>query len=358
MGSVKDLKVISDPTENEAGVGAWDFSCRYSIWDLGEMPDHIPKKGPALCMMAAWNFEQLEKLGIKTHYKGVVDGAGNLRKTTDLAEPSNTMVVQLARVFKPRYEDKKYDYSWFTEGRGTHNNYVVPLECIYRLGAPRGSSLFKTIKEWEAEGRHDDVKKLLANYGLTEKPKPGDLFPITGYDFTTKFEAGDRKVTDEEAFTISGLSKEQFQELTDVRARAVGFTSSHAKSVGMVEYDGKHEYVFRNGILVADVLGTLDECREFLNNDQVSKEFLRQYHEKHQPELYADVQRAKKEAKAKGIHDWKSLLTVQPKHLEPRLVELVGEMYQSAADRWTGLNLFNVRPLEQVMDELRPYYPN
>ena len=76
MGSVKDLQVIQKPTQTAMGTGRFLFSDRYSVFDWGEMPDHIEGKGAALCLMGAYCFEQLEKLGVKTHYRGLVDAKG------------------------------------------------------------------------------------------------------------------------------------------------------------------------------------------------------------------------------------------------------------------------------------------
>ena len=70
MGSVKDLEVIKKPTPEAMGIGRFHFSDRYSVFDWGEMPDHIGAKGAALCLMGAYCFEQLEKKGVKTHYRG------------------------------------------------------------------------------------------------------------------------------------------------------------------------------------------------------------------------------------------------------------------------------------------------
>ena len=44
MGSVKDLQVIKQATRDVMGVGRFHFSDRYSVFDWGEMPDHIEGK--------------------------------------------------------------------------------------------------------------------------------------------------------------------------------------------------------------------------------------------------------------------------------------------------------------------------
>ncbi|NIO21543.1 MAG: hypothetical protein GTN76_12575 [Candidatus Aenigmarchaeota archaeon] len=59
MGSVKDLEIESEPKEKALGVGSFIFSNRYSIFDWGEMPDHIEFKGDSLALMSAWNFEKV-----------------------------------------------------------------------------------------------------------------------------------------------------------------------------------------------------------------------------------------------------------------------------------------------------------
>jgi len=53
MGSVKDLTVLKTPTKTQSGRGRFIFSDRYSVFDWGEMPDHIDQKGAALCITAA-----------------------------------------------------------------------------------------------------------------------------------------------------------------------------------------------------------------------------------------------------------------------------------------------------------------
>ena len=356
MGSVKDLEVIEDPTNHGLGKGIFTFSDRYSIFDWEKMPDLIPNKGKALCMMAAWNFERLEEEGIETHYLGVLnDNNGKIVKTSDLSEPSNRMMVNLSRVIEPSFFNGVYHYTSFIENRGKINNFVVPLEVIYRRGAPKGSSLFKKIDELKEKKDEEGLKNLLVQYGLTKKPNHGDLFPRIGYDFTTKFESSDRKLTKEEAYEISGLTRMQFEELQAMRGSVVYFISERAKEVGFTDYDGKHEYLFFQGIKLADVVGTFDENRFMFNGEQVSKEVLRQYHKTHQTEWVEDIERAKSNAENNRISDWKSLVTIQPQNLDPVLINLVGEMYAAGSDLYTGLNLFRVRPLEQVMEDLRAY---
>jgi phosphoribosylaminoimidazole-succinocarboxamide synthase len=102
MGSVKDLEVIKKPTQESMGTGRFQFSDRYSVFDWGEMPDHIENKGSALCIMGAYCFEQLEKKGVQTHYRGLVDANGEVVKFSEMKQPSSIMEVNIVNVYKPK----------------------------------------------------------------------------------------------------------------------------------------------------------------------------------------------------------------------------------------------------------------
>ena len=103
MGSVKDLNVVESAYENKPGYGIFTFSDRYSVFDWGEMPDLIPEKGAALCMMAAKNFELMKEDGIKNHLRCVhYDCEGSTGASRGLpSHPSSSMSVDLAVVYRP-----------------------------------------------------------------------------------------------------------------------------------------------------------------------------------------------------------------------------------------------------------------
>ena len=146
MGSVKDLQVIQKPTQTAMGIGRFLFSDRYSVFDWGEMPDYIEGKGAALCLMGAYCFEQLEKLGVKTHYRGLVDAKGKTIRVAELKEPSSVMDVALVNVYRPKTSvvgsKIVHDYSQYTP---EVRNCLIPLEIIYRNGLPEGSSILKRL---------------------------------------------------------------------------------------------------------------------------------------------------------------------------------------------------------------------
>ena len=207
MGSVKDLQVIQKPTQTKMGTGRFLFSDRYSVFDWGEMPDHIEGKGTALCLMGAYCFEQLEKIGVKTHYKGLVDSYNKTVKVADLNHPSCIMEVALVNVYKPKIAVAngkiQHDYSVYNSAL---KNCLIPLEIIYRNGLPEGSSVFKRL----AQG-----KITLADIGLDHYPEAGENLTKPIFDVSTKLEETDRYVKWAEAQKIAGLTD---QELSDVKA--------------------------------------------------------------------------------------------------------------------------------------------
>jgi phosphoribosylaminoimidazole-succinocarboxamide synthase len=347
MGSVKDLQVIQQPTETAMGVGRFLFSDRYSVFDWGEMPDHIGGKGAALCLMGAYCFEQLEKQGVKTHYRGLVNRDGKAVKISELVEPSNIMEVALVNVYRPKASVVKgkvvHDYSQYNRGL---KNYLVPLEIIYRNGLPEGSSVFKRL----AQG-----KVTLKDLGLDHQPQPGETLVKPIFDVSTKLEETDRYLTWAEAKEISGLTHQEIGDIKEVLMKADETITKAASNAGLKNEDGKIELAFdeQRRLMLVDVLGTLDECRFTYQGMHVSKEIARQFYKK--TSWYNDLEQAKKDAEAKGIQDWKSLCKSQPPQLDPKLKIVISQMYMAVANEMTGRNLFNSPKLSDVISDFKVY---
>jgi phosphoribosylaminoimidazole-succinocarboxamide synthase len=346
MGSVKDLEITKKPTQEAMGVGRFHFSDRYSVFDWGEMPDHISGKGAALCLMGACCFEKLEETGVKTHYRGLVDKDGRLVTFKELRQPTSTMEVNLVNVYKPetRVTQGKvdYDYSMYTPSL---KNCLIPLEIIYRNGLPEGSSVFKRLEQG---------KITIKDLGLYHTPQPGERFAKPIFDVSTKLEETDRYVTWEEAKKIAGLSNIELIAVKTVLAKvndAITEMACHAK---LENEDGKIELAFDNQrkLMVVDVVGTLDECRFTYDGVHVSKEIARQFYKKTQ--WYLDVEEAKTTAEARGIKDWRSICS-QPPKLDPQLKAIINEMYMAAANEMTNRNLFDAPPLAEVIGKYRDY---
>jgi phosphoribosylaminoimidazole-succinocarboxamide synthase len=346
MGSVKDLQVIKKPTQTAMGVGRFLFSDRYSVFDWGEMPDHIEGKGAALCLMGAYCFEQLEKKGVQTHYKGLVEN-DKAAKVRELKKPSSVMEVALVNVYKPKTTVQNgkvvHNYSVYTLKL---KNCLIPLEIIYRNGLPEGSSVFKRLEQG---------KIAIKDLDLDHYPKPGEQLSKPIFDVSTKLEETDRYVTWTEAQKIAGLTD---QELIDVKAvllQADETITEVAKKAGLKNEDGKIELAFddKRQLIVVDVVGTLDECRFTYDGIHVSKEIARQFYKK--TPWYKDLEQAKKDAEAKGIQEWKSLVKSSPSKLDPKLKKIISQMYMAAANEMSGKKLFNTPKLAQLITEYKIY---
>ena len=347
MGSVKDLQLIQKPTQTAMGTGRFLFSDRYSVFDWGEMPDHIEGKGAALCLMGAYCFEQLEKRGVKTHYKGLVNDQGKAVKVSELESPSSIMEVSLVNVYRPKTAVALgkiiHDYSIYTSEL---KNCLIPLEIIYRNGLPEGSSVFKRL----AQG-----KVTLKDLGLDHQPQPGETLSKPIFDVSTKLEETDRYVTWTEAQKISGLTDPELADVKAILLKADETITMAAANAGLKNEDGKIELAFddKRQLILVDVLGTLDECRFSFEGVHVSKEVARQFYRK--TDWYTDLEQAKKDAEAKGVQDWKSLCKSQPPKLDLKLKTVISQMYMAVANEMSGKELFNTPKLVKVIENYKQY---
>lgn len=339
MGSVKDLEVNSfkKPGPDTLGIGRFIFSNRYSVFDWGEMPDHIDHKGEALALTAACFFEELENRGIKTHYKGLVE-KGEIKKLSEIDEPTNIMEIKLLRVIEPTYiyMDGRYDYSEYLKER---KGVLIPLEVIYRNSLPEGSSVFRRLKS-------GDLK--LEDLGLKDFPLPGQKLTVPLVDFSTKLETTDRYLSQDEAMRISGLSGEEMVELKKIVNSANSLITKGASRMSLVNEDGKFEFGFDSGrqLMLIDVIGTLDECRFTFKGLPVSKELARIYYRR--TRWYDDVNRTKRE----NGRRWKEFCS-SPPPLPPQLKVSISEVYQSFANEMTQRNWFDVPSLKEILAGLK-----
>jgi len=335
MGSVKDLEIIKSPTEKESGIGQFVFSDRYSVFDWGEMPDHIANKGAAICIVTAYYFEKLEESGIKTHYLGLVED-GKAKRLNELKHPSNTMEVKLLRVVKPKLAGNRYDYSIYKEETA---NFLIPLEVIYRNALPAGSSVFKRLKEGTLK---------LADIGLDKMPEPGQILEKPIYDVSTKLEITDRYLSWDEAKKTCGLSDSELNEMKRIVAFINELITKETKRLGLFNEDGKIELGFdekRNFVLV-DAIGTLDECRFTYEGMPVSKEIARIYYRT--TDWFKDVESAKKQDRV----NWKKIVKSVPPKLPKELYEAISLIYQSYANELTKRKWFDAPGLKEILTRI------
>jgi len=347
MGSVKDLEIIQKPTRDAMGIGRFHFSDRYSVFDWGEMPDHIDGKGEALCLMGAYCFEWLEDKGVETHYRGLVNKNGAVVTFEEIDAPTSIMEVNLVNVYKPEprvtHGKVKYDYSLYTPNL---KNCLIPLETIYRNGLPEGSSVFKRLEQG---------KVTIKDLGLDHHPRPGERFAKPIFDVSTKLEETDRYVTWEEAKKIAGLTIQEVDAVKAVLSKVNNAISRIASHAGLENEDGKIELAFNNErkLMVVDVVGTLDECRFTYDGVHVSKEVARQFYKK--TAWYHDVEEAKKTAETQGVEDWKALCKSQPPKIDVQLKTIISEMYMAAANELTDHKLFDAPRLAGIIKKYREY---
>jgi phosphoribosylaminoimidazole-succinocarboxamide synthase len=338
MGSVKDLEIVQKPSKAKTGVGRFHFSDRYSVFDWGKMPDEIPHKGEALCLIGAYFFEKLKDFGIPSHYKGLLED-GKVLDLKSLKNPSSVMEIKLVRVIKP-LKDKKgnYYYENFKEEEG---NFLIPLEIIFRNCLPENSSFVQRIKSGQI---------LLSEYGLTQIPPASTILKNPILDFSTKLEPTDRYLKEMEAFEISGLNEEEFQKLKEITHKINNMITEEVSKFGLVHIDGKIEMALdqKRNLMIVDVFGTPDECRFFMDGFHLSKEVARVFYRK--TDWYEEINLRKSEDR----DNWKEKVKTAPPKLPKELLEGISNLYTSFCNELTGRVWFeDVPPLKDVLKNLR-----
>jgi phosphoribosylaminoimidazole-succinocarboxamide synthase len=336
--SVKEFRIDEAATESDLGEGSFVFTDDYSVFDWGKMPDEIPDKGASLCSMGAYNFELLESEGVPTHYRGVVPrGGGDPVPLADVDEPPKEMAIDLTQVPDLPHEGRAYDYDAYHEAAG--ENYLIPLEIVFRNRVPVGSSLRRRTEP--------------SDHGLDLDKWPDDAVDLDEpiVEFSTKYEKGDRYLTREEADAIAGAAS--IDDLDAVAREVNRLVTERAAEADLRHEDGKIECLYHRGeTRVADAVGTFDENRFSYEDTQISKEVLRQYHKRTQPEWVEAVQAAKAEAKREDIADWKSLCDAAPEPLDDDVVRIARDLYAAGANAYVGRELFDAPPLDSAIGEV------
>ena len=337
MTSVKDFRIDEPATPDALGRGAFVFTDAYSVFDWGKMPDPIPDKGASLCTMGAFNFERLEDAGVPTHYRGVVHEAETVPLADALAagHPPTEMAIDLTQVPElPFQEGGGYDYDAYHRAAG--ENYLVPLEIVFRNRVGVGSSLRSRTEP--------------ADHGLDLAAWPDDevVLETPIVEFSTKYEEQDRYLDRTEADDIAGEAS--VEELAAVAREVNDLVTSTADRAGLVHQDGKIECVFFEGeILVADVVGTFDENRFAYEGKQLSKEVVRQYHRRTQPEWVDAVSAAKTRADAEGVADWKALCDREPEPLDGAVIQATRDMYCAGTNAYCEQQVFDAPPIAEAV---------
>jgi len=352
MTSVKEFRVDEPATADSLGRGRFVFTDAYSVFDWGQMPDAIPDKGASLCAMGAYNFELLEAEGIATHYRGVVDpgrdadaGGESEPEAVPLADATASpieMAIDLTQVPDLPYggPDAGYDYDAFHAAGG--ENYLVPLEVVFRNRVPVGSSLRRRADP--ADFGLDDVAGADGEWpdGPVDLPEPV-------VEFSTKYEQQDRYLTRAEADRIAGVA--DIAALESLARDVNRVVTERAESAGFVHEDGKIECLYVDGELrVADVVGTFDENRFSYGGRGISKEVVRQWYRANDPGWVAAVKEAKESVAGRDIDDWRELCERDPDPLPPAVVDAVSDLYAAGTNAYTDREWFDAPDIEAALD--------
>ena len=343
MTSVKNFRVEEPATTDSLGRGSFQFTDDYSVFDWGKMPDEVPAKGATLCTMGAFNFELLEPAGIPTHYRGVVAGEDgpvvDIETALDRERAPRVMAVDLAQVpALPFDEHRGYDYDAYHDAAGS--NYVVPLEVVFRNRVGVGSSLRSRTDPGE--------------HGLDRGTWPEGAvdLPEAVVEFSTKYEEQDRYLDRPEAERIAGAA--DLEDLESVALAVNGALNRQAEDRGFHHEDGKIECLYHAGtVTVADVVGTFDENRFAYGGQEVSKEVIRQYYRRTDPEWVAAVSDAKSEARAEGVADWRELCERSPEPLPEGVLDAVSDLYTAGANAYTGTEWFDAPAIDDAVERIR-----
>jgi phosphoribosylaminoimidazole-succinocarboxamide synthase len=339
MTSVKEFRVDEPATAEGLGRGAFVFTDDYSVFDWGKMPDQIPDKGASLCTTGAYNFQLLEENHVPTHYEGVrlpdSDEVRDLGEALSADAAPEEMVIELTQVPDLPFEGGSYDYD--TYHGAADENYLIPLEIVFRNRVGVGSSLRSRTEP--------------ADHGLDYDTWPEEVVDLDEpiVEFSTKYEEQDRYLDREAADQIAGTASiDRLEEL----ARAVNhIVTQQAAEADLVHEDGKIECLYYDGeIRVADVVGTFDENRFSYEGQQVSKEVIRQYHKRTQPEWVEAVSEAKGQADAEGVADWKSLCEESPEPLDESVIQVARDLYCAGTNAYVGGDVFDAPSLDDAVD--------
>ena len=384
-GSVKNLRIVTPPGKTAPGKYLFEFTDDYSVFDYGKMPDAIRGKGCAIAMMSAHLFEQLESAqswkrlfrreeawegaggdelrvrlrrspagrgvmsrGLRTHYLGLLDDQGRCRTLERLEAPSNRLLVKAVPVLAPRRMTLDgrliWDYSPFSPNV---SQYLIPLENVFRFGVPQGSSLLERLKRNPAYAKQ---------IGLESLPREGEWLSRPVLEFFSKLEPMDRFLTPETALNFSGLTGDLFGDLWDLSLLVAVFLHDLFRSRGLELWDGKFEFVkVRSEILLADSI-TPDELRITHGGNQLSKEPLRQYYKRRDPEflrVLADIKDEGAPLHGSVRSEVKKRLNRPPSRLDPAFRRNVEEMYRALTFCITGSRFFaGGMDLEEVIGGL------
>lgn len=274
------------------------FTDQVSVFDRGPVPVLFPKLGQYRCAIAGRLFEFTGQAGIKTHYL-----------THDVE--TSTMDV------RPFDIPELGQFSQGSHGR------VLPGEILFRNAVT--PKLVRRVA-------HGDLDRALVErfivgpQGILTEAR----FEPAFVECSTKWEATDRYVSDEEAATLFGFSQVQLEQLYNETVRpAVSFLTNLFRSAGFDLLDGKFEV----GLTSAGTFMLLDSVSpdelRLIGPDGRShdKDIVRHWYTEYQSDWCQRLEQAKL-AYPTDKEQW-PLYEASPPH---EVVETVVENYRQVAE--------------------------
>lgn len=294
-GSVKDVYRFD---ENHL---LFDFSNRYSLFDWGAMPDEIPGKGAALASFSRNLYCKLETSDFWQKYLSVNDELATELKSSGLRTHQKNLDCRKNQIVVTEFPCPRGDLDFY---KSTPNFAFIPLEVIFRLGIPKGSSLLS-----REPSRYQENQKL----------------EIPLVECSTKWESIDRMLDEAEACSISGMNSKEFDKLKKLTSYlAIALKNFFAENEVEL-WDGKVEWAFApngNGrtFMLVDSIGP-DELRLTHEHVALSKEFLRAWYRK--SDWFCEL----KEAKRAYPDSFRSHCS-KPQALPSPLLQDIADTYQ------------------------------
>ena len=222
QGKVKQVWSTDDPDILE-----FRFTNQISVFDQ-IIPSLIPRKGESLNRTTAHWFKLIEQEGICGTHLVEVNAADRclVRKVEVIKEPG--MI--------PR------DMEWV----------FVPLEIICRH--------YLSGSAWRRFQRGELTPEQL---GVAADCEYGAKLEKPFLEVTTKFEAYDRNISNDEALEISNITEDELKAIFDAVLRIDDMIEREAAKNGLIHVDGKKEFALgpNRKVVLVDTFGTLDEDR-------------------------------------------------------------------------------------------------
>lgn len=262
------------------------FSDRYSVFDWGEMPDLLPGKGAALASMGELFFQFLGSAKTWSEWNIPTDispwlharlSGGKVWKALRANGVShhlqarvgeNALKVRTFQRPQPTFTNGKFDYSVY---KARPIDTLVPLEVVFRFGAPEGSSFLSRAKERPGYSK---------GLGLGDVVAQGAKFPHPIVEYFTKLEPTDRFLYRDDAKILAFLNDDEMAQLDQLTVLIALRLRDLFASFGVELWDGKFEFAFVAGdekaraFCLGDSVGP-DELRLVRGGVHLSKEVLR-----------------------------------------------------------------------------------